>query len=204
MKLGAQNLGGGRCEFTVWGPLLQEVAVKFLPEKKLIPLEQDASGYWRGVVSGVKPGAAYVFRLDGQVERPDPASQDQPEGVHGPSRVVDHRGFEWSDLDWGGVPLNEMIIYELHTGTFTPAGTFAAIIPRLPALRELGVNTIELMPVAQFPGARNWGYDGVYPFAAQHSYGGPEGLKELVNACHANGLAVVLDEIGRASCRERV
>lgn len=129
------------------------------------------------------------------MDRPDPASHFQPQGVHGPSQVIDHSTSPWQDAGWKGVPLAEMIFYELHVGTFTPAGTFAAIIPRLPDLVELGVNAIELMPVAQFPGDRNWGYDGVYPFAVQNSYGGPLGLKQLVDACHQQGLAVILDVV---------
>jgi maltooligosyltrehalose trehalohydrolase len=134
--------------------------------------------------------------LNDHVEHPDPASRFQPEGVHGPSEVIDPIGFRWSDESWHGLPLDRMIIYELHVGTFTPAGTYEAIIPRLGYLGgELGVTAIGLMPVAQFPGARNWGYDGVYPFAPQASYGGPPGLKRLIDACHARGLAVIVDVV---------
>ena len=126
---------------------------------------------------------------------PDPVSRWQPEGVHGPSRIVDAASFPWSDQDWRGIPLEDYLIYELHTGTFTPEGTFESIIPRLPYLRELGVTAIELMPVAEFPGRRNWGYDGVDLYAPQSSYGGPTGLKTLIDACHREGLAVVLDVV---------
>jgi maltooligosyltrehalose trehalohydrolase len=128
------------------------------------------------------------------LERPDPASRFQPDGVHGPSEVTDS-SFAWTDTGWGGLPLEKFVLYELHVGTFTPEGTFEAIISYLSYLRELGVTVLELMPVAQFPGTRNWGYDGVFPFAVQNSYGGPLGLKRLVNACHEAGLGVTLDVV---------
>lgn len=164
------------------------------PVERLVPLPKGPRGYFEGIVEGVKPGALYLYRLDGGQERPDPASKSQPQGVHNPSRVVDPR-FPWQDRHWHGLSLHNYVIYELHVGTFTEEGTFAAIIPYLDELRELGVTALELMPVAQFPGGRNWGYDGVHPFAAQNTYGGPEGLKELVNACHLRGLAVILDVV---------
>jgi len=145
------------------------------------------------VLEDVPPGSLYLIRLDGR-ERPDPASRFQPEGVHGPSQVVDlHR--DWQDAAWRGLPLSGYVFYELHVGTFTPEGTFDAVIPHLDELRDLGVTAIEIMPVAQFPGGRNWGYDGVYPWAVQNSYGGPHGLQRLVDACHQRGLAVVLDVV---------
>jgi maltooligosyltrehalose trehalohydrolase len=166
---GARYLSGGNCEFTVWAPLLAEVAVNLVSERRVVPLRNKPFGYWRSVVPGVLPGAPYLFRLGDGIERPDPASNYQPEGVHGPSHVVDQGRFEWDDAGWMGMPLDEMVIYELHTGMFTPEGTFAAVIPRLRDLRELGITAVELMPVAQFPGNRNWVYDGVYPYAAQAS-----------------------------------
>jgi len=149
-----------------------------------VPLDRDNRGYFQGLIHDVSPGALYLYRLDGDKERPDPASRFQPLGVHQASQV-----------HWSGLPLSQYVIYELHVGTFTPEGTFEAIIPHLPELKDLGVTAIELMPVAQFPGNRNWGYDGVHPFAAQNTYGGPEGLKKLVNACHLQGLAVILDVV---------
>ncbi|GAB3255680.1 malto-oligosyltrehalose trehalohydrolase [Larkinella harenae] len=127
--------------------------------------------------------------------RPDPASLAQPEGVHGPSEAIDTTSFEWHDQNWANYDLEEYILYELHTGTFTPEGTFAAIVSKLDYLKSLGINAIEIMPIAQFPGARNWGYDGVFPFAAQNSYGGARALQQLVDACHQKGLAVVLDVV---------
>ena len=164
------------------------------PHERLVPLERGPRGYHQAVIDGVEPGSLYLYRLDDHQERPDPASRSQPQDVHGPSQVVDSH-FAWEDEHWSGLALQEYIFYELHVGTFTPEGTFEAIIPYLDELKDIGITALELMPIAQFPGSRNWGYDGVYPFAAQASYGGPEGLKRLVNACHQRGLAVVLDVV---------
>ncbi|MDT9181209.1 malto-oligosyltrehalose trehalohydrolase [Limnospira sp. PMC 289.06] len=196
MKIGANYLGGDRCEFVVWSPIRETVNLQIeTPSPRLVPMTKDSEGYWRVTVSDVSPGTRYRYQLDPDTIRPDPASQYQPEDVHGPSQVVNHDAFNWQDGNWSGVPLADLIIYELHVGTFTPEGTFEAIIPRLGELLDLGITAIELMPVSQFPGSRNWGYDGVYPYAVQASYGGPEGLKALVNACHQQGMAVVLDVV---------
>jgi maltooligosyltrehalose trehalohydrolase len=195
MKLGAQY-EHGHCTFTVWAPGAEQMAVHLLsPRERILPMMQFERGYWQVAAEDVEPGSLYLLGIDDALERPDPASFHQPEGVHGPSAVVDHAAFHWSDSGWNGRPLKELVLYELHVGTFTPEGTFAAIIPRLAALRELGITAIELMPVAQFPGRHNWGYDGVFPFAVQHSYGGPDGLKRLVDACHGCGMAVILDVV---------
>lgn len=192
---GARYLGAGRTAFSVWAPLLERVELALLdPQPRYVPMERDERGYWRATLDNTPPGTRYRYRLDGADERPDPASQHQPEGVHGPSAVVDP-AFEWTDAAWFGTPLRDYVIYELHVGTFTPEGTFEAIIPQLPQLKELGVTAIELLPVAQFPGARNWGYDGVYLYAPHTAYGGVQGLKKLVDACHAHGLAVILDVV---------
>jgi maltooligosyltrehalose trehalohydrolase len=196
IEIGAHYAGNGRCEFIVWAPQAHEVAVKLVsPEAKLISMERDEWGYWRANVEGITPGAQYLYRINNDEDRPDPASHFQPLGVHGPSAVVAHDDFAWSDRTWAGVPQERLVIYELHTGAFTPEGTFDAIIPRLPELSALGVTAIELMPISEFPGERNWGYDCVYPFSAHHAYGGPAGLKRLVNACHEAGLAVILDVV---------
>ena len=193
--LGAAYRSDRSCAFTLWAPLLKQAAVHLIaPEDRLIPMTRDERGYWRAAVTDIAPGALYFYQWDGETDRPDPASHSQPQGVHGPSRVVDH-AFAWSDAGWQPPPLEQWVMYELHVGTFTPEGTFDAIIPRLAELRELGVNALELLPVAQFPGERNWGYDGVYPYAAQDSYGGVEGLKRLVDACHREGLAVIMDVV---------
>ncbi len=142
-----------------------------------------------GVVDGVGHGDRYRFRLDGGEPLADPASGWQPDGVHGPSAVVDARRFRWTDDGWRGVELPDTVLYELHVGTFTPEGTLDAAAGQLDRLAALGVTTIELMPVNAFPGERNWGYDGVFPSAVQQSYGGPEALARFVDAAHAAGLA---------------
>ncbi len=185
-----------RCRFRVWAPVRKQVAVKIVsPRELIVPMEKDGRGYWHAEVSGVPPDARYFFRLDNERSRPDPASRFQPDGVHGPSQVVDLRSFSWGDQAWTGRPVDEYVLYELHVGTFTNEGTFDAIIPHLDYLKDLGITAVELMPVAQFPGERNWGYDGVYPYAVQNFYGGPEGLHRLVNSCHRKGLAIVLDVV---------
>ena len=194
-RLGAAYLGGGRCCFTVWAPFTDKVEVRIVsPRESIVELDRDEQGYHQGIVEGVEPGNLYLYRLSDGKECPDPASRFQPQGVHGPSQIV-NPDFSWNDHSWIGLPLRDYIIYELHVGTFTPEGTFEAIIPHLQNLKNLGITAVELMPVAQFPGSRNWGYDGTYPFAVQNSYGGPDGLKHLVNGCHQVGLAVVLDVV---------
>jgi maltooligosyltrehalose trehalohydrolase len=194
-RIGATYLGDGRSQFVVWAPFAQKLEAHILsPRERVVPLERDDQGYHQACIEGVEPGSRYIYRLDGKKERPDPASRFQPDGVHGPSEIVD-LNFPWEDKDWSGLPLQDYIIYELHVGAFTREGTFDAFIPYIDYLTELGITAIELMPVAQFPGNRNWGYDGVYPFAVQDSYGGPDGLKCLVNACHRKGLAIILDVV---------
>jgi maltooligosyltrehalose trehalohydrolase len=188
------------CEFRVWAPEAQAVEVRLVePIEQSVPMTRDRLGYWLATASEVAPGAQYFYRLwkadsDAPIDRPDPASRHQPDGVHGPSKVTG-AAFAWTDSAWRGIPLQKYILYELHIGAFTPEGTFDAAIARLPDLVDLGVTAIEIMPLAQFPGGRNWGYDGVLPFAVQDSYGGPDGLKRLVDAAHRAGLAVVLDVV---------
>jgi maltooligosyltrehalose trehalohydrolase len=157
-------------------------------------MTRGADGYWSCDVGGVAAGTVYDYQLDGGTICPDPASRHQPRGVHGPSAVVD-TSFVWSDGDYRPPALSDYVIYELHVGTFSEAGTFDGVIEHLDELATLGVTAVELMPVAQFPGERNWGYDGVFPFAVQHSYGGPSGLQRLVDSCHGRGLAVILDVV---------
>jgi maltooligosyltrehalose trehalohydrolase len=196
MRPGARYLGNGAAEFIVWAPLVTSVSMKIVsPPERLVPMERHAAGYWKALVNDLPPGTRYLYRLDNDRDRPDPASHSQPEGVHGPSEVVDHTVFSWQDAAWKGMPLPSMIMYELHIGTFTGEGTFDAAISRLAGLKELGITAIELMPVSQFPGSRNWGYDGVYPYAVQNTYGGPEGLKRFVDACHSRGIVVILDVV---------
>jgi maltooligosyltrehalose trehalohydrolase len=194
-RLGATDLGHGRCEFLVWAPNVISVAVHMVsPQERVEPLEGSHNGYHSAVLHNVTPGTRYYFTLDGDRDRPDPASRSQPMGVHGPSEVI-NQDFPWADQHWCGIPLTDLVIYELHVGTFTQGGTFDAVIPYLDELKRLGITAIELMPVAQFPGDRNWGYDGTYLFAVQNSYGGSVGLKRLVNACHEKGMAVLLDVV---------
>lgn len=198
-RLGANAVENGRVRFLVWAPDAERVQLHIVsPEERQLPMAPGPQGYFHAEVEALTPFARYRYRLhkyDGSVvERPDPASRLQPEGVHGPSQVV-AADFAWEDDCWFGLPPSAYIIYELHVGTFTRRGTFDAVIEHLADLKDLGITAVELMPVAQFPGTRNWGYDGVYPFAVQESYGGPDGLKRLVNACHRQGLAVVLDVV---------
>ena len=196
LDYGARCLDEQNVEFHVWAPRVTKLSVRVVAqETRTIPLESVAEGEFAAVVPNTPAGADYVFLFDDGRERPDPVSRWQPHGVHGPSRVVDPRAFEWTDDEWKGIPLDEYLIYELHTGTFTKEGTFDAIIPLLPYLKNLGITAIELMPVAEFPGARNWGYDGVNLYAPKSSYGGPGGLKRLIDACHGAGLAVILDVV---------
>jgi maltooligosyltrehalose trehalohydrolase len=192
--IGALYLGDRACRFRVWAPSQVSVGVRLLGNERLVPMEKTDGGYHEAVAQDVAPGDLYLFHLGQGEEHPDPAARFQPRGVHGPSAVVDAR-FAWDDEAWRGLVLEDYVIYEIHVGCFTPAGTFEAITAHLDDLIEVGVTAVELMPVAQFPGGRNWGYDGVYPFAVQNSYGGPEGLKRLVNACHRRHLAVILDVV---------
>jgi maltooligosyltrehalose trehalohydrolase len=190
------EISDNSCRFTVWAPLRKKVEVVILhPMNKTLPMNCDEYGYWSATVEGVSNGALYQYRLDGSQVRPDPASQSQSDGLSGPSEVKDLKQFNWTDGSWMNIPLECMIFYELHTGTFSAEGNFKGIIRRLDYLLDLGINAIELMPVGQFPGKRNWGYDVAYPFAVQHSYGGPEGLMKLIDTCHTKGIAVILDVI---------
>ena len=193
-SVGAVYKGENKVEFCIWAPFAETVEVVLNQNNASHVLSKDPQGYWSQSIPGVKAGDLYKFRID-KKEFPDPASLSQPEGVHSWSRVVDHSAHAWQDESWKGRELGDMIIYELHVGTFTPKGTFEAVIEKLDHLEELGINTIELMPIAQFPGDRNWGYDGVYPFAAQESYGGVDGLKKLIDACHRRNFSVLLDVV---------
>ncbi|MDE3136016.1 MAG: malto-oligosyltrehalose trehalohydrolase [Acidobacteriota bacterium] len=194
-QLGCTVLGGGRAGFLVWAPRAEKVELHIAePDERRIEMRAAGRGYHHVVAEDVAPGSLYFFRLDDRAERPDPASRLQPLGVHGPSAVVDPN-FEWGDAGWRGLPLEDYLLYEIHVGAFTPEGTLDAIVERLDDLRDLGVTAIELMPLAQFPGTRNWGYDGVHPFAVQASYGGPRSLKRLVDACHRRAMAVALDVV---------
>src|SRR5437899_2827861 len=158
-------------------------------------MSRGDEGIFEMTVPRVGAGARYQYRLDGERHRPDPTSRWQPDGVHGPSAVVDPTAFAWTDAGFRGHALADLVFYELHVGAFTPAGSFEAVIGHLESLADLGVTAIEIMPVAEFPGSRNWGYDGVHLFAPQSTYGGPRGLRRLVDACHSRNLSVILDVV---------
>lgn len=185
----------GEAKIRVWSPLSGSVQLVITATDEVIALEKQDFGYWTLNTSALHEGAHYTFSIDGKTGLPDITSLSQPLGTHGPSVALDLLHFPWNDTDWQNIPLEDYIFYELHTGTFTAGGSFIDIEERLNYLVELGITAIELMPVAQFPGKKNWGYDGVFPFAVQHSYGGAPCLQHLVNAAHNKGLAVVLDVV---------
>jgi maltooligosyltrehalose trehalohydrolase len=195
MPFGAELREDGGTRFRLWAPAARSVELWLDDQARSHPMPLAADG-WAEVVTREAPaGTRYRFRIDGHVLVPDPASRFQPDDVHGPSEVVDPRAHAWRDAGWGGVAPERLVFYELHVGTFTPAGTFAGVGEKLDHLAALGVTAIELMPVADFPGRQGWGYDGVLLFAPESRYGRPEALKALVEACHARGLGVFLDVV---------
>jgi maltooligosyltrehalose trehalohydrolase len=187
------RIAGPDVEFRVWAPAAQRVLLR-MDDGRTYPMERSADGDF-ATLAAARAGDRYFYQVDAHPPVPDPVSRLLPKGVHGPTQVVDPEAFRWTDLGWRGLDLRDYIIYELHVGTFTPAGTFDGVIERLGYLKQLGISVIELMPVAAFPGRRNWGYDGVSLYAVQESYGGPEGIKRLVDAAHAHGLAVIQDVV---------
>jgi len=192
MRVGA-TFHKDNCEFTVWAPNAGNVKLTFEEGKQFIDMTRMANGYWTTHLKRVNSGLEYMFQLDSNPPKPDPASHFQPKGVFGPSSVIDHEKYFWEDKNWRGLELKELVFYETHVGTFTPQGTFKAMQDRIVELAEFGINTVELMPVTQFSGSRGWGYDGVFPFAVQNSYGTPDELKALIDKCHSYGVAVFLD-----------
>ena len=194
---GAELTGRG-VSFRTWVTGKKNVSVVLFGENESVlrelQLERETTGYYSTTDSASSAGTLYKYRLDGGVF-PDLASRFQPRGVHGPSEVVDGRSFRWTDSGWKPPALSELVIYEAHVGTFTPEGTFEAIITRLDHLKKIGVNAVELMPVADFAGDRNWGYDCVSIYAPSRAYGRPDGLRTLVNAAHAAGIAIILDVV---------
>ena len=192
-RLGATYVAGQGTYIRLWAPKAEKVAILW-EGGAAQNLTREMDGYHAGLFPDQKPGARYQFQPDDNKPIPDPASRFQPDGPHGFSQVV-ASDFNWTDDNWRGVPFSEWVIYEIHPGTFSPSHDFAGIIADLPRLKDLGVTTLEIMPVSQFSGSRNWGYDGVFPHAVQNSYGGPDGLKTLVDACHAHGLAIILDVV---------
>jgi maltooligosyltrehalose trehalohydrolase len=192
MPFGAEVLKNGETHFTIWAPAAE--AVDLILEDDAFPMSLEEGGTFV-LTTEAAPGACYRYRIDGGQEVPDPASRHQPEDVHGPSQVVNPEEFDWKDPSWNGRPWEETALYELHVGSFSPEGTFAGVRERLDHFVDLGVTAIELMPLSEFPGRRNWGYDGVLPFAPESTYGTPEDLKDLVQTAHAKGLMVFLDVV---------
>ena len=196
MPFGAEcGTDGGGTRFRLWAPGARQVDLWLEESKQALPMPRDAEGWAELTVPDAGPGTRYRFRIDGEMLVPDPASRYQPEDVHGPSEVVAPAAHPWTDAGWPGVPPERLVYYELHVGTFTHEGTFAAAAARLDHLAALGVTAVELMPLADFPGRWGWGYDGVLPFAPERTYGRPEDVKRFVEACHARGLAVLVDVV---------
>lgn len=191
---GAFIEAANRVRFSVWAPEKQRLEVVLDHDGRSFPMEASSGGFFEAVVQDVGPGAHYRIRVDGS-DFPDPASRFQPDGVHGPSEVIDPDRYAWTDADWAGIPLDQAVIYELHVGTFTPEGTYDGVRKRLPFLRDLGINAIELMPLADFPGRWNWGYDPGSFYAPSRNYGRPDDLRRLVDEAHQMGIAVILDVI---------
>jgi maltooligosyltrehalose trehalohydrolase len=196
MPFGAEYRDHGSARFRLWAPAASEVELILGGKDSIhLPLDQCDQGWFELVTDKAKPGTQYAFKIDNGQIVPDPASRFQPNDVHEPSEFIDPNAFDWNDDKWQGRPWEEAVVYELHVGTFTPSGTFAAARERFNYLADLGITAIELMPVSDFPGRRNWGYDGVFPFAPDSSYGRPEDLKELIQSAHSQGMMVVLDVV---------
>ena len=194
-SIGVNFNNGDEAEVVVWAPKATILSLVIDGEEEPLQMHPAEYGYWKLITPILKKGSRYKFQINNAGTYPDPASTSQPAGVHNSSEAIDLTEFEWTDSTWNNPPLDDYIFYELHTGTFSQKGTFEGIEEKLSYLKELGITAIEIMPIAQFPGERNWGYDGVFPFAVQHSYGGAKALQQLVNACHNIGLAVVLDVV---------
>jgi len=193
MEYGATPVPEGGVRFRVWAPELDSLSLQICDQPPA-PMRREGEDF-ELFLRDARAGDTYFYAFEDGRRRPDPVSRSQPHGVHGPSEVIDPNAFQWTDSDWQGIPLADYVFYELHVGTFTPEGTFAGVVSKLQHLKDLGVTALELMPVGEFPGARNWGYDQVDLYAPHSAYGGPDGLKTLVNACHQAGLAVVLDVV---------
>lgn len=197
LDLGASVVPGKGVSFKVWAPAVRSLTVILITKGRPqeVPLARDSEGFFCGFSEKARQGDKYLCLLDGSRERSDPASRFQPKGVHGPSQIVSSSHFRWSDKKWKGLSPEELIFYEIHIGAFTRGGTFESAARMIPYLKSLGITCVEIMPVGEFPGKRNWGYDGVGLYAVQNSYGGPEGLKTFVDACHRAGIAVALDVV---------
>jgi maltooligosyltrehalose trehalohydrolase len=196
MPFGAEVLPNGSVRFRLWAPKAQNVALRLEGgNPRSLPMGSLENGWFELITTDAAPGSLYKFQIDGKLSVPDPASRFQPQDVHGPSEVINPASFEWLDTNWRGRPWEETVIYELHVGTFSPEGTFRGVEQKLDYLQSLGVTAIELMPLSDFPGKRNWGYDGVLPYAPDSSYGRPDDLKHFVQVAHAKGLMVFVDVV---------
>lgn len=195
MPFGAQMESNGRVRFRIWAPAVEEMRIEIAGIEEPLKMERQPAGWHELVTDRARHGTGYRYRLPNDVRVPDPASRHQPVDVHGPSAVIDAGAYRWRDADWRGRPWEEAVLYELHLGTFTPEGTFAGAARKLDHLVDLGVTAVQIMPVAEFAGTRNWGYDGVLPFAPDHSYGTPDDFKDFVQAAHGHGLMVLLDVV---------
>jgi maltooligosyltrehalose trehalohydrolase len=195
MPSGAECLGDGTVRFRLWAPAAKSVRLVLIAPEHKLEMPEAGDGWFEISTSEAEAGTQYRFEIDGKDQVPDPASRYQPLGVHGPSEVIDPKTFAWTDQSWRGRPWNEAVIYELHVGTFSPEGTFAGVESKLDYLSDLGITAIEIMPVSSFPGDRNWGYDGVLPYAPAAPYGRPEDLKHLINAAHEKNMMVLLDVV---------
>ena len=198
MPFGSELTASGQVRFRLWAPAAHEVELMLHEEADTPrPLKMSAQpdGWFELVTGEARAGSRYRYRIDGKTEVPDPASRSNPDDIHGPSEVIDAAAFEWDDDAWRGRPWHEAVVYELHVGTFSPEGTFAGAEKKLDHLAELGITAIELMPIADFPGKRGWGYDGVLQYAPESAYGRPEELKSLIAAAHRRGIAVMLDVV---------
>jgi len=205
LTLGALPVSDTQTRFSVWAPNAQQLAVELVKRSETPkaqetvlsshPLQRDSEGLFTGQIADCPAGSLYRFKIDDRPSRPDPRSRFQPFGVHGPSQVIDPGSYQWKDSDWKGVKKRDLIIYEMHLGSFTDEGTYAAAIEQLPELKQLGITAVELLPLAQCPGKWNWGYDGVNYFAPSNNFGTPDQLKSFVDACHQTGLAVYIDVV---------
>ncbi|MCG8572549.1 MAG: alpha-amylase family glycosyl hydrolase, partial [Spirochaetes bacterium] len=197
LSTGANLLDNGNISFKVWAPNCQSVSVEIIKKEKTItcPLLKEENGYFYLETNQAEVQDKYFYILNQEKKRPDPVSRSLPDTVHGPTKIINHKKYTWHDHEWQGIKQSDLIFYELHVGTFSSSNSFAGIIEKLDYLKDLGITCLELMPVSRFPGKRNWGYDGVSPYAVQNSYGDYDGLKELIDTCHQKQLAFCLDVV---------